>query len=144
MAYNGNYGLIGLLNRDGQTYTKFPIKYIRYQTYKVTPDQNQDLDSTVDTTGRLHRYPLGHTRSKVEFNTPYITNADMNAIITLLSSRWNSPNERKVGIRYYDPLTDAYKTGDFYIPDIDFTIRNIDEDHGLINYEETRFAFIEY
>lgn len=146
MAYNSTYGLVQLLDtvNTPPVNWKFPLKYIRYESYKVTPDQNQDLNSTVDTTGNLHRYPLDHTRSKVEFNMPVMTNTDINYIVNQLSSYWNKPSERKVSLRYYDPLTDGYKTGSFYIPDIDFTMMNVDESSGKIMYQETRIAFIEY
>lgn len=146
MAYSSTKGLVYLhdtVNTPPVDW-KFPLKYIRYESYKVTPDQNQDLNSTVDTTGNLHRYPLDHTRSKVEFNMPVMNNTEMNAIISTLSGYWNKPSERKVTMEYYDPLTDGYKTGNFYIPDIDFTMMNVNESSGKIMYQETRIAFIEY
>lgn len=151
MAYSGTgyyseYGLVQLIDtvNDPPVNWKFPLKYIRYETYKVTPDQNQDLDSTVDTSGNLHRYPLNHTRTKVEFSLPIMTSTVLDGIISTIASYWNKPTERKVYMRYFDPLTNGYKTGYFYIPDIDFTIMNIDESNGLIKYQEVRIAFIEY
>ena len=146
MAYNSTYGLVQLLDtvNTPPVNWKFPLKYIRYESYKVTPDQNQDLNSTVDTTGNLHRYPLDHTRSKVEFNMPVMTSNEMNTLISTISSYWNKPTERKVSMRYFDPLTNGYKTGSFYIPDIDFVMMNVDESAGVIKYQETRIAFIEY
>ena len=146
MAYNSTYGLVQLLDtvNTPPVNWKFPLKYIRYESYKVTPDQNQDLNSTVDTTGNLHRYPLDHTRSKVEFNMPVMTSNEMNTLISAISSYWNKPTERKVSMRYFDPLTNGYKTGSFYIPDIDFVMMNVDDANGIIKYQETRIAFIEY
>ena len=146
MAYNSTYGLVQLLDtvNTPPVNWKFPLKYIRYESYKVTPDQNQDLNSTVDTTGNLHRYPLDHTRTKVEFNMPVMTSNEMNTLISTISSYWNKPTERKVSMRYFDPLTNGYKTGSFYIPDIDFVMMNVDESNGLIKYQEVRIAFIEY
>lgn len=146
MAYNSTYGLVQLLDTVNTPPVdwKFPLKYIRYESYKVTPDQNQDLNSTVDTTGNLHRYPLDHTRSKVEFNMPVMTSDEMNTLISTISSYWNKPTERKVSMRYFDPLTNGYKTGSFYIPDIDFVMMNVDDANGIIKYQETRIAFIEY
>lgn len=146
MAYSSTKGLVYLhdtVNTPPVDW-KFPLDKIRYESYKVTPDQNQDLNSTVDTTGNLHRYPLDHTRSKVEFNMPVMNNTEMNTIISTLSGYWNKPSERKVTMEYYDPLTDGYKTGSFYIPDIDFVMMNVDESSGKIMYQETRIAFIEY
>lgn len=115
---------------------------MRYEEYKVTPDQMIDLDSYVSETGVLIRNVLSHTRSKIEFNTPYITSTDWNALWSLISTYFTSASERKVTIQYYDPLTDDYKTANCYVPDVEFTIRNID--NGVINYDGIRVAFIEY
>jgi len=145
--YNATKGLVYIKDT---THTpavnwKFPLKYIRYESYKATPNQNQDLNSTVDTAGNLHRYPLDHMRTKVEFNTPILKSADVKTIMDALSYRWNKASERKVSIEYYNPLTDSYGSGSFYIPDIDFTIMNVnDTTNGEIMYQETRIAFIEY
>ena len=55
MAFSGY--LIKFTAANG-TVTEFPITYIRYETYKATPNQRMDLDPTRDTTGLLHRNAL--------------------------------------------------------------------------------------
>ena len=139
MAYNGYLIMLG-----GNLGTVLPLKYMRYETYKITPNQRLDYNSTRDSTGVLHRTALSHTATKIEFNTPRMTNSDMNALLALIKNKWTSNKERKIVLYYYDPETNGYKTGTFYMPDIDFTISNIDGRTGTIWYTETRFAFIEY
>lgn len=141
MAFSGY--LIKFTANNG-TVTELPITYMRYETYKITPNQRMDLDPTRDTTGLLHRNALQHTASKVEFQVPRMDNGRMETLMSLIRSNWLNPLARDVNMTYYDPETNGYKTGHFYMPDIAFTIRNIDATHNIINYEETRLAFIEY
>jgi len=139
MAFNGYLIMLG-----GSLGTVLPLKYMRYETYKITPNQRMDYNSTRDSTGVLHRTALPHTATKIEFNTPRLSNVEMNALMTMIRSRWSSSTERRITLYYYDPETNGYKTGVFYMPDVDFTISNIDTRTGRIMYTETRFAFIEY
>ena len=139
MAFSGY-----LIKLGGAGGTTLPLKYMRYETYKAAPNQRFDLNSTRDTTGLLHRTALAHTATKIEFETPYMTNSDINTLMTMIRSHWVSVNERKIVLQYYDSETDSYKTGNFYMPDINFDIRNIDLTKNIINYQQIRFAFIEY
>ena len=142
MAYRTSYGLIQVQNTTTHSWVTLPLKYIRYETYKVTPDQMLDLDSYTSETGLLIRNVLDHTRSKIEFNTPYITNTEFQALLAIIKDGYTKPAERRLRLRYYDPEIDGYRLGYFYRPDIDYTVRNIDG--AEINYSEIRIAFIEY
>lgn len=123
---------------------ELPLKFIRYETYKITPDQRMDLDTTRVQTGELVRTVLAHTATKVEFETPSMNNIQQAELMKLLRDSWVDAKERKVNVEYYDMETDGYKTGVFYMPDISWTIRNIDQRLLVINYNQTRIAFIEY
>ena len=139
MAYSGYLIKVG-------TWT-FPLKYIKYETYKITANQRIDLDSTVTTQGYLWRQVLPHTRTKVEFDVPYMNMADQQTIMTNLRAAWAANGttlQRECIVTYYDPETNDYKTMNCYMPDIDWKIRNIDNNAPYnINYSETRLAFIE-
>lgn len=139
MAFNGYLIMVG-----GPLGAVLPLKYMRYETYQVTPDQVMDFNTTRDTTGVLHRTVLGHTATKIEFTTPRMSNTDVENLMVLLRRYWNNNREKKLALYYYDPLTNDYKTGTFYMPDINFTISNVDSQRGKIMYTETRVAFIEY
>ena len=139
MAFNGYLIMLG-----GSHGTVLPLKYMRYETYKITPNQRMDYNSTRDSSGVLHRTALAHTASKIEFNTPRMSNKEVDSMMTLIRSKWSSSTERRLTLYYYDPETNGYKSGEFYMPDIDFTISNVDTARGRIMYAETRIAFIEY
>lgn len=126
--YNGY-----LLKFDNVT---FPLKYIKADTYECTPNQTLDDDSYPDGDGVLNRKILPHTRSKIEFNTPEVSDSDLSIIRTFLINR------KRVNITYYNTLTGNYDNGTFYIPEPTFSIYGII--NGRIIYKPIRFALIEY
>ena len=95
-------------------------------------------------TGVLVRNTLSHTASKIEINTVPLTNSEVSAIHTLLTNAFTDSQERKLDLRYYDPESDSYLTGTFYMPDIDYDIINVDLTKNVIQYNTIRLAFIEY
>ena len=139
MAYNSALGLIKVGGSGG---TVLPFKYIKVESYNITPNQRMESEAKRDVTGVLHRTTVAHTATKIEINTPVMTNLDVDAMMTLFRNAWSSVAERKLSLYYYDMETDSYKEGTFYMPDIKFTIDHIDGD--LVYYKETRIAFIEY
>ena len=139
MSYSGYLIKIG-----GSSGTILPFKYIKVDGYNITPNQRMETEAKRDVTGLLHRNTVAHTASKIEFTTPYMTNSDLDDMITLFRNAWTNSTERKLVIEYYDMESNTYKTADVYMPDIKFEIDHIDNDHNIITYKETRVAFIEY
>lgn len=177
MAFTGNLILlqdVDTIDTNNPTYTAFPVRYIRYETYQITPNQRMDLDSAGgqgmlrDLSGVLHRTVVHHTATKIEFETTLLRSEDVEHIMYILRSHWVNYFERDVWMQYFCPEGEkrgdesseygdynasSYKRGHFYMPDIQFGIRNVDRntiidpDHTnrrLVNYQQIRFAFIEY
>lgn len=141
MAFNGY--LIRLIAVNG-TKTELPVKgYIRYSTYKCERN-TMDLDPTRDLTAVLHRNPLGHTAYKVEFELTMMTNIQFESFMSIIRSHYRSSLAKDVYMEYYEPESNSYRTGHFYVPDISTPIRNIDFNNNIINYNQIRIAFIEY
>ena len=139
MAYNGYLFKVG-----GSNGTNLPMKYIKLDGYNITPNQRMESEAKRDVTGVLHRTTVTHTASKIEFTTPTLTNLDVDSMMTLFRNAWSSVAERKLSIQYYDMETDSYKEGEFYMPDIKFSIDHIDNATNLVYYKDIRIAFIEY
>lgn len=139
MAYSGY-----LIKLGGSLGTILPMNYIKVEGYDITPNQRMESEAKRAVTGVLHRTTVAHTATKVEFNTPVLTNKEMDDLMTKLRNAWTSVSERKLTLEYYDMETDTYKTGDFYMPDIKFQIDHIDNVRNMVFYRETRIAFIEY
>lgn len=139
MAYNGY-----LIKLGGASGTVLPMKFIKVEGYDITPNQRMESEAKRAITGLLHRTTVEHTATKVEFNTPNLTNLESDEMMTLFRNAWTSVTERKLNLQYYDMETNSYKTGEFYMPDIKFSIDHIDNDLNMVYYRETRIAFIEY
>lgn len=142
--YPAAASVVAVMNKLSKVYTSIPLDKIRYDTYQTTPNQALDLDSYRAETGVLIRNVLSHTATKIEFNTPSMTNLQWEEVWNIIKAGFNNSTERKLKLKYYDQMSATYKTGWFYVPDVQFTIRNIDEASGIINYDEVRVAFIEY
>ena len=140
MAFNGK--LVEL--KTGANYVEFPLKYMKAESYKVTPNQRMESSANRATTGVLHRTTVSHTASKIDFTTPPLTNSEVNDIHTKLTNAYTDALQRKLDLRYYDPSSDSYKTGTFYVPDIDYDILRVDTSKNIVHYNGIRFAFIEY
>ena len=139
MAFNGY--LIKVGTAPGM---EIPLTYMRAETYSVTPNQRLEWSAERDVTGVLHRETTPNMPPKIEFNTPLLTNSEINALNTILRNAYTVQAERKLPVIYYDPETDSYKTHDCYMPDVHYEIRNVDTANNVINYEELRYAFIGY
>lgn len=120
------------------------LKYIAYQTYKVTPDQMLDLEAERDATGILHRNVVENAPSKIEFSTPVMTSADVDTLNGIINGAFTDEASRTLEIDYFNPRTNSYGSGTFYMPDIEYTIRSIDTTANTLLYEPIRLAFIEY
>lgn len=151
MAYSNSKGLIALptaySESDGYTWKKLSYKYMQPAGgISITPNQMQDLDSYVNGNGVLKRYVLDHSRTKIEWNTPYLTYEDKCALISAITNGFKYgvgvKKERKIRIRYYNDLTDDYEAGTFYISDITFQPGGLY--HGAPMYLPIRLAAVEY
>lgn len=141
--YPAAASIVAVQNRSTKAYVSIPLGMIRYETYQITPQQTIDLDSYRSENGNLLRNPVA-TKCKLEFNTPLMTDTQWGEIWNIIKAGFNNNTERKLKLKYYDTLSATYKTGYFYVPDVQTTIRNIEEGPGVINYQEIRLAFIEY
>lgn len=141
MAFSGYLIKVG---QSSNSLTEIPLKYMRAETYTVTPDQRMEWSAERDTTGVLHRSTVANKPPKIEFETPLMTNSEISALNTILANAFINVSERKLYVNYYDPETNSYKGHECYMPDVHYTIRNVDTVKNVINYEQLRYAFIGY
>jgi hypothetical protein len=120
-----------------------PNKYISLTSYVSTPHQRQDLDSYQDNLGKLHRNTLQHTRSKLEWSTPPLTEREIKDLQDIIESAIINAKERKGRVIHYCFDTHTYENGEFYMPDMSFTPLLI-EPNGEVLLDKVRLAFIEY
>ena len=114
MAYKGYLIKIG-------NYT-FPLSMIKAETYKAT-NYGQDLDSTRDVDGILHRTALSNTAPKVEFETRnMLDNTQMSSIFANIQANYANAIEKKASVEVYVPELDRYVTSDMYMADFEPTM----------------------
>lgn len=140
MAFQGYLIKVG----SGSSAVEIPLRFMRAETYSVTPDQRMEWSAERDITGVLHRETVPNMPPKIEFKTPLMTNKDIVQLNTLIQGAFTNQSERKLPIEFYDPETDSYKTWDCYMPDVQYQIRNVDATRNIVNYQELRYAFIGY
>lgn len=132
MAFNGRY-----LVKVGSY--EIPLSIIKYGSYKSAPAQRQDNGSYVDADGYLHRNPMPHTRSKIEFELIYLSEGDMRGFWDAITAQYIDGLEKKVHLTYYEEEYGNYVEGDFYLA--------ATQEYPWLNkeiHDETRVAFIEY
>ena len=137
MAFSGYLIKLGGSNGD-----ELPLTSVKAESYSATPNQRMESDAKRDTTGSLHRTTVNHTATKVEINTIPMTNSQWATFYKLISDHFTNTLRRDITLYYYDNETDSYKSGDFYMPDIQYPIIRIDG--NTIYYDSIRLAFIEY
>lgn len=126
------------------TPVEIPLKYIRAETYTVTPDQRMEWSAERDVTGVLHRETVANLPPKIEFNTPLMPNSDINTLNGIIKAALTDYLQRNITIQFYDPERDQYWEWDCYMPDVKYTIRMADVPNSTIHYEQLRYAFIGY
>jgi hypothetical protein len=136
MSYNGY-----LLKMGADV---FPLSFVYANSYTVTPNRRQDLDSARNADGVLERNVLEHTATTISFQTKPMWNSEMNQMMTFIRNHYSVELEKKISMEYYCPDLDDYKTGEFYIPDIAFSINMVDNEHNRILYNGFQLEFIEY
>lgn len=118
-------------------------RMIRADTYKITPNARQDLDSYRDANGELHRTALDHTATSVTFTIPAHKEREHEEMMSAIRSSYINEKERDAQCSYYDPETCTYKTGHFYI-DSNWTFQVYGTYDGQITFQEYEVSFVEY
>ena len=130
MAFNGYYIKVGSY--------KIPLDYMKEDSYKQSTNV-QDLDSYRDGDGKMHRNVLPHVVHKAEFETPYLTNAQMRTLWDNIIANMTNTLNQDLTIEMYVEKTGTYHTGEFYMPGTIEIPRMNKEMHSPM-----RIAFIEY
>lgn len=143
MPLTGFQGWLVKVGNEGSG-VEIPIKWIRAETYSATPDQRMEWSAERDVTGYLWRQTVQNQPPKIEFNTRLLTNNEISALNAIFKAAFTNEQQRKLPVQFYDMEKDEYWIWDCYMPDTKYTIRNVDVANKIVNYEETRYAFIGY
>lgn len=122
----------------------FPLSFVYKESYKVVPNRRQDLDSNRNANGKLQRNVLDHMPSTISFQTKPMYNNDLDKMMSFIRSHYSVEKEKKVILEYFCPDINDYKTGEFYVPDIEYVINMVDLKNNRILYNGFQLEFIEY
>lgn len=121
-----------------------PNKYLAYDDYTATPNQRTEVEAYRDLNNLLHRDTSPNFKTKIDFNTRPLYLAEKMELQSVFASGLVNRAQRKYNVTYWDDEQNTYRTGAFYMPDVDYKIINVDEETKNILYNKMRFALIEY
>lgn len=123
--------------------TVLPNSYI--EKYDETPNQRLELDSYRDSaTILLRRTTSPYFKSKMEIPIRKLYYGEKIVLKAIVDSGMINPVERKVRITYWNSEIMDYASGEFYIPDIKYTISHVDQNRLNMVYEPFSITLIEY
>ena len=147
MAFDGNLLYFcdpSTVSASTPTYDAFDIDYVFRESYKIIPNRRQELDSGRNTEGVMQRNVLSHYVSTISLTVRSVNNTELATLMSFIRNHYTIAKEKKLKLKYYCPDTDSYKVGDFYVPDIEYTMRMVDTVNRQIRYDEFSLEFIEY
>lgn len=118
-----------------------PMEYMLEKTFKGTYSA-LDKDSKRNGDGKLIRTVLPHkvAHCSVEFRT--LPNNIVGSMMQSIQARYTKEGEKKIVASIWVPELDDYVEAEFYLPDIEFTIKKIES--GKVFYEQFTLEFIGY
>lgn len=122
--------------------TAVPNSYL--EKYKDTPNQRVDLDAYRDQAILLHRETSPNYKSKIVIPIRKLYLGEKIVLKAIIDSGIINEVERKVSVTYWNSEEMDYKSGIFYIPDIEYTISRVNERKLDMVYEPFEIQLIEY
>ena len=122
--------------------TVLPNKYLRQ--YDETPNQRLELDAYRDVAALLHRETAASYKTAMTIPIRQLYLGEKITLKAIVDSAIINERERKVAVTYWNSEDMDYKTGEFYMPDIKYTITHVDEQGLNMVYKEFDIQLIEY
>ena len=99
MAFNGS--LLSMcqpstVGTNNEVYDNFSLDYIFRESYKVTPNRRQDLDSGRNTDGVMQRNVLPHYVSTISFDVKSLYNNQLAELMSAIRSHYTIEKEKKI------------------------------------------------
>ena len=119
---------------------KLPNSYLT--GYSITPNQRTELSAYRDNNNLLNRVTSPNFKTKITITTkPLFIDEKIN-LQNIIAAGYTNYVQRKVSMTYYNDEDDKYYTGDFYVPDITFSVKYCSGNDVL--YNPVEISLIEY
>lgn len=119
-----------------------PHKYIQLSSYDTTPNQRTELSAVRDNNNYLCRVTSPNHKTTIKFTTMPLNLAEKTELQEAMKKGLVNETERKYKVTYWNDETNTYKTSEFYMPDVNYPIRSIENND--IEYNPISFELIEY
>ena len=133
----------GYLIKAGNSSKIMDMRWIVRKSYRSKPNQREEIEAYRDDyTRNLTRVTAPGLKSNVKFT---IVRADLDtkiAIQSFFDGAMVNKLQRKVHLTIWNDEDNEYQTGYYYLPDIEWTIEDADED--TIYYKETAIELQQY
>lgn len=130
----------GWLIKFGETV--LPNKYL--EKYKETPNQRLELVAYRDTDALLHRETSPNYKTKIVLPIRELYLGEKIVLKAIVDSGVVLEAERKVSVTYWNSEEMDYKTGIFYMPDIEYEVKYVSEAKLNMLYAAFQIELIEY
>lgn len=123
--------------------TVLPNSYL--EKYDETPNQRLELDAYRESaTATLRRTTSPYFKSKIEIPIRKLYYGEKIVLKAIVDSGTTNAVERKVNLTYWNSEIMDYASGEFYMPDIKYTISHIDRNRLNMVYDPFTITLIEY
>lgn len=122
--------------------TVLPNKYL--ERYKETPNQRLELAAYRDTDALLHRETSPNFKSKIILSIRDLFLGEKIVFKAIVDAGIILDTERKVSVAYWNSEEMEYKTGIFYMPDIEYEVKHVSETKLNMLYSAFQIELIEY
>lgn len=110
-----------------------------------TPNQREEIKAYRDDYSRnLHRVTADGRKTKQVFHFRSLNDEELASLKAVMANSLVNTAERKYRITYWNDEDLAYRTGDFYVPDITYVRQRVDEKTNRLYYGEFELTIIEY
>lgn len=125
----------------------FPLAYMQADTYKTNPNQREEIKAYRDDNTRdLTRVTAEGKKTTIEFKLRSVWLEEKMYIQGWFNNAEKNTQEaheqRKVQLEFWDEEENAYKTGYFYRPNLEFEILKVEGND--IKYKPLTIKLVEY
>lgn len=157
MAYNGSLLWVAATTADqtayantgrlktisGTVYLSFPMSYMVERGYKSKPNIREEIKAyRDDNTRALTRVTAEGTKTSIKITTRELKDAEKIDLLKWFTDHESIALQRKITVLYFDMDTSTYKTGTFYRPDPEYTIKSIV--NNVLTWDAFDVELIEY
>ena len=121
-----------------------PNSYMYTDGYESTPNQREQLKAYRDGNRLLHLETSPNHKTTIKMNIRELWTDEKEAFQNVIKAAYLNERQRKIAVTYWNDEDNVYKYGEFYYPDITFSVHQIDEVRKQAQYNSFEIELIEF